>query len=225
MVPEARIIILLRDPVERAYSHYLMDLREGLQRLSFFEALQEDWQRKRKGWGISRLYVELGLYSEQVRRYMRMFGASKVKIILFHDLCGTPEKRQSALGEIVRFLGVDASYLDQINTSFTENRFGVARWNWARHLAGSNWGRRLGQIVVPRSIGSNHTIKRLIFQPFFVKVVARPKIDRSASEWLSAIFDPDLQALEELVGRPLPQLRRSWTWREPTIQSIEKVAV
>src|SRR5437667_3118215 len=74
-VPHAKIIILLRDPVERAYSHYLMDVREGRQDLPFLQALERDWNRSKKGWSVSQLYVELGLYAEQVRRYLEVFGS------------------------------------------------------------------------------------------------------------------------------------------------------
>src|SRR5215469_13417957 len=57
-IPDAKIIILLRDPVERAYSHYLMDVREGLQDLAFAAALKKDWAQQNKGWSVSQLYVE-----------------------------------------------------------------------------------------------------------------------------------------------------------------------
>jgi Sulfotransferase family len=224
-VPDAKIIILLRDPVERAFSHYLMNLREGLQRRPFFEALQEDWNRAQKGWGVSQLYVELGLYAAQVQRYLQEFGTAQVRILLFDDLRRGAENRKATLAEILRFIGVDSGYLDQIDISSAENSFGIARWPWARRLAGSNWARRAGQLLVPKRMGANHAIKRLIFQRFFVKSVPRPKIDPAAKQWLCATFEPDLRALEELLGRELPALRRSWTPREPAATPLRNVAV
>jgi hypothetical protein len=224
-VPAARIIILLRDPVERAYSHYLMNLREGLQRRPFFEALQEDWRRPQKGWGVSQLYVELGLYAEQVKRYLATFGPEQVRIVLFDEMRRGSENRKAALAGVLEFIGADADYIDRIDMSYAENSFGVARWPWAQRLAGSNWARRAGQILVPRRIGANHAIKRLIFQRFFVKSVPRPKIDPDARQWLCEIFEPDLRALEALLGRELPALRRSWTPREPHIAPRQNLAV
>jgi hypothetical protein len=224
-VPEAKIVILLRDPVERAYSHYLMNLREGLQYRPFFESLQEDWNRAQKGWGVSQLYVELGLYAEQVRRYLRTFGPAQVRVILFDELRRGAENRKSTLAEIVRFIGADPRYLDRIDVSYVENSFGIARWPWAQRIAGSNWARRAGQLLVPKSMGANHAIKRLVFQRFFVKSVPRPKIDPDARQWLCEIFDPDVRALEELLGRVLPELRRSWTPHEPAAAARHHVAV
>jgi len=73
-IPDAKLIIVLRDPVERAYSHYLAEVRLGWQGMPFLEALQADAHQAQKGWGISRLYLELGEYSEQVARYFKIFG-------------------------------------------------------------------------------------------------------------------------------------------------------
>ncbi len=72
-VPEAKIIISLRDPIERAYSQYSKNLVE-IERGPFFEALIEDSARPRKVIGGARLYSEFGLYYEGVRRYLDTFA-------------------------------------------------------------------------------------------------------------------------------------------------------
>jgi hypothetical protein len=210
VVPQAKIVILLRDPVERAHSHYLMDVREGVQDRDFYQAVEEDWYRSQKGWGRSHLYVELGLYAKQVDRYLSTFGSQQVLILMFEEMKGAAHNGKSALAKVLRFLDVDVSYLDQIDTSYAENSFGVARWSWARRLAGSNRVRRVGQILVPPSLGSNQAVKRLIFQRFFVKPGPRPEVDRRARDFLCSIFDPDIRALEERLDRRLPELRRTW---------------
>ena len=58
--------------MERAYSHYLMDVREGLQDLQFRDSIKKETgaEEKEKLRSVSQLYVELGLYAEQVRRYL-----------------------------------------------------------------------------------------------------------------------------------------------------------
>ncbi len=76
-MPDARIIISLRDPVERAYSHYLMHVREGIQSLSFYDALVEDMKRTDQAWAISHFYVGKGCYAKQVRRYLEVFGRDR----------------------------------------------------------------------------------------------------------------------------------------------------
>jgi len=209
-VPHAKIIIVLRDPVERAYSHYLMDVREGLQDLPFHEALKEDWSRREKGWSVSQLYVELGLYAEQVRRYLEVFGAERLLILTLEELMTSALNGKSVVADVLRFLDLDTAPLYKIDTSRVENGFAVARWSWARRMAGANWVRRAGQILVPVSLGANHTVKRVVFQRYFVKVVPKPSIDVRARDWLRSIYDPDVSALESLLGRELSELRRSW---------------
>jgi Sulfotransferase family len=208
-VPRAKIIILLRDPVERTHSHYLMDVREGLQERPFYEALQHDWTRKEKGWGVSHLYVELGLYAEQIKRYLSTFAPEQVLILTFNDLARAGESDKSAIARVLNFLQVDPSPLDHIDTR-AENSFGVARWPWVRRLAGNNLVRRAGQMIVPLKAGSNHTIKTYVFQRYFVKSAPKPEIDPIAKTWLCSIFDSDIHSLETILGRRLPDLRCSW---------------
>ena len=209
-VPGAKIIILLRDPIERAYSHYLMDAREGLQRLRLYEALRQDWNRPDKGWSVSHLYIELGLYAEQVRRYLQVFSPGQVRIVLFDDLMKSAENGKAVIADIFEFLGLDLAPLGGIDASRAENSFAVARWPWATRLAGTNWARRAGQLLVPPSLGANHTVKRVIFQRYFLKPAPKPPMDPRVKDWLRSIYDPDVRALEDLLGRELPELRRSW---------------
>ena len=209
-VPDAKIIILLRDPVERAYSHYLMDVREGLQDLPFCEALQRDWSERSKGWSVSHLYVELGLYAQQVRRYLDIFGPEQVLILMFEELTNSALNGKSVLADVLRFLDLDTAPLPAIDTSLAENGFAAARWSWARRVAGANWARRAGQLLVPVSLGSNHTIKRAVYQRYFVKAVPKPPMAEQAGQWLRSVYEPDLASLEALLGRAFPELRRSW---------------
>ncbi|MFZ0889540.1 MAG: sulfotransferase [Candidatus Binataceae bacterium] len=207
--PRARIIMMLRDPVERAHSHYLMDVREGWQRLAFYDALREDFHRGRKGYGVSRLYVELGLYHQQVGRYLRMFGAKQVKILQFDSLL-TPDGRRRTICEIADFLGLDAEPVTKIDTSRRENEFGVARWKWASRIAGARTVRRAAQAVVPAGLGSTYRLKKSVFERFFVKRAGKPPMDPMAREWLVSLFKEDVRALEKMFGRMFPELRRSW---------------
>jgi hypothetical protein len=103
----AKIVIILRNPIDRAYSHYLMDLQAGLTFLSLKNAIDTDQARTKKGWGASHLYVELGLYYEQVKRFIDVFGAEKVKIYLYEDLVN---ERGPLIRDLFRFLGVNEDF-------------------------------------------------------------------------------------------------------------------
>ena len=84
-VPEARILIMLRDPVDRAYSHYWNDVREGLEKRSFVDALAEEQRSGPGGWGVSSLYIDCGRYADQVARYLERFGSGGSSCHFFED--------------------------------------------------------------------------------------------------------------------------------------------
>ena len=79
---EAKIIIVLRHPVQRMYSHYLMDRRMAVTTLEFEKALLEDRNNPSQSWGSKSLYYELSEYFEQVERYYDLFSSKQILILL-----------------------------------------------------------------------------------------------------------------------------------------------
>ncbi len=215
-IPHAKIVIVLRDPVGRAFSQYLMDVREGWQKLPFYEALLEDRNRPEKGWGVSHMYVEPGLYREQVERYLKVFGPKQVLVLLFANL-RTPEGRRKMMAELTGFLEWNPAYLDQIDTSQVENEFAVARWNWSRRVASNWWARRLAMVLVPARAGSLFFVKTRLYDPFFLRRAVKPAMDERARAWLCSIYQDDVAGLERLLGRDLPELRANWSQVEHTL--------
>ena len=88
--PRGRIIAVLRDPVERAYSQYWQEVRLGQEHLSFEKALVEETERMHQGVWHGRYYTECGRYASQLQRYLRLFGAERVRVYLFEDLVSDP---------------------------------------------------------------------------------------------------------------------------------------
>ena len=111
-IPDAKIIMVLRNPIERAYSHYLMDLRDGFTSLPFKKALEADRATIRKGWGLCHLYIELGMYYEQVKRFTDIFPIENVRIYLYEDLTDI----KVLMKDTYRFLSVDDAFIPNIET-------------------------------------------------------------------------------------------------------------
>lgn len=103
-VPDARIIMILRDPIERAFSHYLMSVRQKEETLPFYDAIEKDYKSSEKGYFISHLYVELGLYAEQIGRYVESFGYKNIKVLIFEEFIKDP---QIAVNDVLEFLGLE----------------------------------------------------------------------------------------------------------------------
>jgi Sulfotransferase family len=212
-IPDARIIISLRDPLQRAYSHYLMHVREGIQNLGFYDALVEDLDRTDEAWAISHFYVGKGCYADQVGRYLDIFGRDRVKLVLFDHLKRDPS---GELRKVVQFLGLDPALISRIDAARVRNPYRASRGRWAEILAGNKLSRMLGETIVPRKLGS------FIYERFLLKRAEKPPIDPRARDLLLEIYQPEIDRLERVVGRKMPELRGSWSSGDELSPSVAR---
>jgi hypothetical protein len=91
LLPRTRFIYLMRNPVDRAYSHYAHHMRLGVT-MTFEEALRRSSE-----------YLDCGMYFEQVRRYLRFYPASQFLFLFLEDIKKDPQR---IMAEVHRFLGV-----------------------------------------------------------------------------------------------------------------------
>lgn len=198
--PNARIIIMLRDPVERAYSHYLLKVQEGMERRPFLTALQEDYSSSHKGWWASQLYVELGLYCDQVSRYLETFSNEQVAIFLFEDLKRNAEE---LLTRIARHIGVDPNLVEKPALEMVYNGYKMPR-SRVLHKAAKGLDPRLKEILFPPFLRSRLYRSNLLYN------FKKPPLDDESRRFLQEIYKPEISKLENLLGRKIPQLRKSW---------------
>jgi len=116
VVPEIRLIFLLRDPVERAISHYFFMRRFGEEDRSFEEAVRESHSRVKeeeakvrkgevnKSWTHQMYsYISKGRYNEQIKRYEKEFGIGNIKLVKSRRLFNNTEE---VYREVCSFLGI-----------------------------------------------------------------------------------------------------------------------
>jgi hypothetical protein len=118
--PNARIIIILRNPADRAHSLYTLLCQLGFEWITPFErALAEEpvrmsdpgFKHDNPFWYYAYLYFTTGLYADQVERYLTTFPAPQVKVLLFESLHRRP--RETAQ-EVYRFLDVDPTFVPNV---------------------------------------------------------------------------------------------------------------
>jgi hypothetical protein len=85
-----RFVAVLRDPVERAYSHYWHGRRLGAVRVSFEDALAREPEHLAKGDWVWWSLVDRGRYLPQLRRFCAAVGRERVLVLLFEDLVRDP---------------------------------------------------------------------------------------------------------------------------------------
>jgi hypothetical protein len=103
LVPDARLVAVLREPTLRAYSNW-SDLREqGREKLDFASAMAAEEERRQLEWEPFWFYRELGLYGRQLARLFTVFPREHVKVLLAEDLAEAPD---GPVSEVFAFLGL-----------------------------------------------------------------------------------------------------------------------
>lgn len=198
--PRARIVILLRDPLARAYSHYLMMARTGLDSLSFDESVRRDISHEPDNWWNRYRYVETGLYYAQVARYLEAFGREQVGVYLFEHMSQDPV---GVVQSIARQIGVAPELLDAEELGRVYNPSKTPRFKWLYDAA------RNALSLRARSLLPDRVRAWMSYNPLFYRK-EKPPYDTKTAKYLQAIFEPDICRLEELLGRQLPELRATW---------------
>jgi hypothetical protein len=122
-IPEAKLIAVLRNPAERAYSSFLHMVRDGREPLESFEqALQAEETRIHSNWISIWHYKHMGFYYPQVKRYLEAFGRDQLRVYLYEELKEDP---LGMLKDIFRYLGVDDAFVPDV--SLRHNVSGVPK--------------------------------------------------------------------------------------------------
>ena len=119
---------MLRDPIERAFSHYLMDYRLGYITESFQSIIQKESKHPNINLYYQQ-YVELGLYYQQVKRYIDIFGAESTLLINYSNF---QSETQEITKEVFNFLDVDASF--SVDNTIKHNEYHAPRSLLTRQL-------------------------------------------------------------------------------------------
>lgn len=198
-VPEPKILITLRDPVERLFSFHLMMFRLGETKLNFHDELlnsmlhSENISNKKKDGleGRLRTGLENGLYFEDVKRFQNIFGKKNVKIIIFEEFIKKPKE---IIEEILKFLNVDYN-LDNFN-SIVYNAFAVSRGKPSQSILTSTNVKKISKYF-PKSA------RRIFRDKILLKQQPKPKISEEDRITLKKFYKNDVDKLFTLLERKL----------------------
>ncbi|MDZ7798997.1 MAG: sulfotransferase [Patescibacteria group bacterium] len=187
--PKAKIMIMLRDPVERAYSNFMMQLENGLLKTDYFlEEVKKDYNQNDKGWGRSHLFIESGLYYKPVKRYLDLFPQNNVKIILFNDFI---KKTNLVLSQVCDFLDIEKfNFMTKKAHMKSQKPKFLFLYNQVINLAQSA---NLLKIV-PESL--RERIKKMFMKE-------KPKLTEEERKTLRPYFKEDILKLQNLIGKDL----------------------
>ncbi|MBW2255782.1 MAG: sulfotransferase domain-containing protein [Deltaproteobacteria bacterium] len=204
-----RFLVVLRDPVERAYSWYWHLVRNGNETLGFEEALARESERlpveaaKRIG-SLRYAYVDSGMYAKQLRRWFEHFPSERFLVVLHEELV---TDTVAVLGQVFDFLGVTP----QVDIDVTKRR-NVASLPRSRVLqravlevpvrvgkwVGPLLSRRAKDVLVRRYWAHAERILRMNQRPF-----DKPDMNPDTEARLRERFAEDILDLQEILGRDL----------------------
>jgi len=189
-IPSVRLVALLRNPVDRAWSafcHLRRDRRERL--VDFDRALDAEPDRIRRDYGPLWRYVETGCYATQLKRYLECFPREQIHIELSESLQTEPVE---TLKRIYAFIGVDTEFV--FNVSETLNVSGLPRLGWVHD-------------IIKRSYPGKSVLKQLMPAPwrsaisarFFSGMMKREPMPEHTRERLEHRFQSEIEELEEIL--------------------------
>jgi len=189
--PNAKILISLRDPIERLFSNYLMSQRYGTIKSSFHDAILKSKNGQKVTYAHLRL--ERGLYSESVKKYIDTFGKYQVKIIIFEEFV---KDIKSTIEDILKFLDVSYDALDLKTEIY--NPYGVLRGPLASRILKNRTIKNIGEMVFSPSQ------RKFLKEKFIIKKQEKPKMDEKDIEILRNFYGKDVKKLEIILNRRVP---------------------
>jgi hypothetical protein len=183
ILPDVRIIYLMRHPIERMRSAYRHTLSEGVETRPIADALLQDAR-----------YMDVSRYAMQIEEYLRCFPAEQLLLLTAEDL---RFDREATLQRVLEFIGVDASWRpSNLTAEYNSQR--------EKRTAPRRWWRQLGHLVihhdlggyVPAAVGRLHG-HRMLYRTITDDEV---RIDDDLRRRLETVLRPDIARLRTWMG-------------------------
>jgi hypothetical protein len=187
----ARIVAILRHPVDRAFSHYCHFFVAGGEDLpDFAEAVRQEVSRQAAGWPFTYRYLGWSHYRAQLQPFFDLFGRDRVLVHLHDDLCADAD---AVIRTTLEFLGVDDGGPIPALGRHNEIRPATLRSS----AASSRLLRRVAPSSLRRLLGAQAT-----------PGPGRPALDAGLRAELTEQLRDEILALEDLLRRDLSLWRR-----------------
>jgi Sulfotransferase domain len=196
LIPDAKLILLLRDPVDRAHSNWTHLWNAGLEpEADFLTACYAEEDRKAAGWAAFWHYIGLGRYGEQIQHLYQVFPREQVLLLRYRDMTDAPG---ATLYRVCEFLGVRAGLLqaiprENVNRHVVEDTT-LNRMVRALLRAGGRFGHRF---PVPVRLAARGPLLTVLHRKRGNRPVTTPQ-ERAA---LLPLFADDIALLQDVTGR------------------------
>ncbi|MXG90088.1 sulfotransferase [Nocardioides flavescens] len=198
-LPHVKLIAVVRDPVDRAYSNWMHLWSDGLEPVGDFEvAFGKQPERIDAGWAPFWRYRDLGFYGRQLEHLYRYVDPERVLVVRYRDIVEAP---RATVDRVCAFLGIEGTGLESIPR---DNVHTYAEPGWRTDVLGPvvRAGAWLGQFAPPE-------VWRRVSEPLIGQLATgsahRPRLDPAVRARLVHHFADDIALLGELTGEDFSQ--------------------
>ena len=197
-IPDVKMIVLLRHPLTRLYSHYIMNIRHLLEPLGLAEAIAAEPERIKQNWGYDWHYMAVSSYFSQIDHYLHFFAPEQLKIIIYEELLQQP---LTIIQEVYRYLEVDDTFVPDISKNKNQGSFPKS-------------------FLLHRLLNTDNqiksTLKQLLPSNLYWQMIKSakksnkgkiPPLPQDVIPIVKPQLQEELEQLQELLGRKLP-----WTF-------------
>ena len=186
--PNAKIIIMLRNPIERAFSHYLMDYRLGLINDSFENIIAKKSNHKNAHL-FYKQYIEVSKYAKQIQRYLDFFEKENILFIDYDDFKKNVSK---TVDQVYNFLNISTNFAADVSTKY--NTFTMPKNKGIRFIYSFVFLRKILTFLFPIYLVKN-------IRGFLFKADKKPELLKETRSQLKKIFNDDIGQLEKVLGK------------------------
>ena len=202
---DLKFIVMLRNPVERAYSHYLHTLRDGLEDLDFNDAIQAESERllNHENNLLGQLkysYMYQSLYHKHLSKYFESFGRNNFFVINYDSQLLDKSEFKLMINDLQNFLEIK---IENLNTEIKENFASVSRFKILQTLVNSNGlHKRLARLLFKSKLNRQILINKL--RKLNEKKMVKKDIEAEFKKNLyDKYFHADVLKLESLLKKKL----------------------
>lgn len=203
---EVKFLVVMRNPVDRAYSHYLHSKRDLHEKEIFEKSLELERDRlhyyEKKSdylFYLRHSYIQQGLYSKMLERYLRYFNIENFLFIHFED--DFLKERDLTIRKILDFLEVDSSVT--LNTDIRSNPASKEKSKWLKKLINKKaWWRDVIKLMLPY-VKCRQIIRNRIQRMNIVEYTPESLSQELKSELLEIYFREDISKLERLLNKKM----------------------
>jgi hypothetical protein len=193
-LPDVKLIAVLRNPVERAFSNYVWAVRDRAESLTDFkDALAAETTRIKDNWGPKWRYKDQGFYYQQLQPYYQTFKPEQIKICLYEDFVANPI---AIMQDIFAFLAIDSSFTPDMSKKHNTSKI-PRNQIWHQFLVKPHPIKSVIKPFLPPQFRQN------LKENAREKNLFKPTLDDKIRDRLKAEYREDILQLQDLIDRDL----------------------